>query len=109
MSHQQSQEDNQPEWQQPNRQVVLPPQAMPAICQVIGVLTYITYEIMIDCITVHYNHIPYYTSILSEEAWVHELLAGHPERMQKELGVTVGISQYNPIQLLSTNQSDCSI
>jgi hypothetical protein len=23
--------------------------------------------------------------------------------------ITVGISQYNPIQLLSTNQSDCSI
>jgi hypothetical protein len=70
MSHQQSQEDNQPEWQQleelqqPNRQAVLPSQAMPAICQVIGVLAYITYEIMIDCIAAHYNHIPYHTSIV---------------------------------------------
>jgi hypothetical protein len=60
---------------------------MPAIYQVIGVLTYITYKIMIDCITVYYNCILYHTSILSGEAWVYELLAGHPERMQKELGI----------------------
>jgi hypothetical protein len=93
MSHQQSQEDNQPErqqpeeLQQPNRQAVLPPQAMPAICQVIGVLAHIAYEIMIDRIAAQYKRIPYHTSILSGEGWVHELLAGHPERMRKELGV----------------------
>ena len=30
---------------------------------------------------------PYHTSILSGEAWVQELLHGHPRRIQTELGV----------------------
>ena len=30
---------------------------------------------------------PYHTSALSGAAWVHELLNGHPERIQNELGV----------------------
>ena len=34
-----------------------------------------------------YDKIPYHTSALSGEAWVHELLNGHPERIRNELGV----------------------
>jgi hypothetical protein len=35
------------------------------------------------------NPIPYHTSALSGEAWVIELILGHPKRIQCELGVTV--------------------
>jgi hypothetical protein len=31
--------------------------------------------------------IPYHTSALSGEGWVHELLTGHPKRIRNELGV----------------------
>jgi hypothetical protein len=31
---------------------------------------------------------PYHTSILTGEGWVQELLAGHPERIRCELGVS---------------------
>lgn len=34
-----------------------------------------------------YNKEPYHTSILSGEAWVQELLHGHPEHICTELGV----------------------
>ena len=76
MSHQQSQEDNQLEWQQPeelqqpNRQVALPPPIMAAFLQVVGILTQVAYEFMIDRIAVHYNWIPYHISVLSGEGWV---------------------------------------
>jgi hypothetical protein len=33
------------------------------------------------------NRTPYHTSILSGEAWVQELLTGHPNRIRNELGV----------------------
>ena len=35
----------------------------------------------------HKPPIPYHTSVLSGEAWVKELLAGHPERIHTELGM----------------------
>jgi hypothetical protein len=34
-----------------------------------------------------YNKTPYHTSALTSEAWVLELLTGHPERIHSELGV----------------------
>lgn len=34
-----------------------------------------------------YDKIPYHTSVLSGEAWVLELLNGHPKRIRCELGV----------------------
>ncbi|KAF8493005.1 hypothetical protein F5888DRAFT_1595820, partial [Russula emetica] len=33
---------------------------------------------------------PYHTSTLSGIGWVHELLAGHPQRIRNELGVHRG-------------------
>ena len=35
----------------------------------------------------YYNKQPYHTSALTGNAWVQELLAGHPERIRSELGV----------------------
>jgi hypothetical protein len=35
----------------------------------------------------HYEKQPYHTSILSGIGWVKELLTGHPDRIQCELGV----------------------
>ena len=35
----------------------------------------------------YYNKEPYHTSILSGQAWVEELLNGHPERIRTEFGV----------------------
>jgi hypothetical protein len=34
-----------------------------------------------------YHKIPYYTSALTREMWLLELINGHPERIQNELGV----------------------
>jgi len=35
----------------------------------------------------HHEELPYHTSALSGMAWVNELLTGHPDRIQNELGV----------------------
>ncbi|KAF8844724.1 hypothetical protein BDN67DRAFT_894439, partial [Paxillus ammoniavirescens] len=43
---------------------------------------------------VHLNptpRIPYHTSILSGEAWVYELILGHPDRIQHSLGVNLDV------------------
>ena len=42
-------------------------------------------------LTSMYTQEPYHTSILTGEGWVMELLAGHPERIHCELGVTVQV------------------
>jgi len=60
---------------------------MAAFLQVIGVLTQVTYEFMIDRITMCHNQIPYHTFVLSGEGWVQELITGHPQCMQTELGI----------------------
>jgi hypothetical protein len=38
-----------------------------------------------------YIHEPYHTSVLTGEAWVMELLSGHPERMRTALGVNLHV------------------
>lgn len=38
-----------------------------------------------------YDKTPYHTSSLSGEAWVAELLDGHPDRIRCELGVSKGV------------------
>src|SRR5258708_5644076 len=60
---------------------------MVAFLQVVGVLTQVAYEFMINRIAVHYNWIPYHISVLSGEGWVQKLIARHPQYMQIELGV----------------------
>jgi hypothetical protein len=42
----------------------------------------------IDLVIADINRMPYHTSILSGEAWVQELLTGHPRRIRNELGVS---------------------
>ena len=42
---------------------------------------------LIDMLCPYYSKMPYYTSVLSGYGWVLELLNGHPERIQTELGV----------------------
>jgi hypothetical protein len=44
-------------------------------------------EAVIELMTPIINRTPYHTSMLSGEAWVQELLAGHPRRIHNELGV----------------------
>jgi hypothetical protein len=39
-----------------------------------------------------YIHEPFHTSALTGEAWVMELLSGHPECMQNALGVNLHVS-----------------
>ncbi|KAF9219216.1 hypothetical protein BS17DRAFT_681695, partial [Gyrodon lividus] len=35
--------------------------------------------------------IPYHTSILSGEAWVYELILGHPDRIRHNIGVSLDV------------------
>ena len=46
---------------------------------------------MASLLTSMYTRDPYHTSILTGEGWVMELLAGHPEHIRCELGVTVQV------------------
>lgn len=46
--------------------------------------------------------IPYHTSALSGEAWVLELMTGHPERIRHNLGVSLDVFQAL-LQILSAN------
>ena len=46
-----------------------------------------TAEAVVECATPFYDKIPYHTSALSGEAWVLELLNGHPKRSRCELAV----------------------
>ena len=96
MSDQQSHVQDQAELQQPDRQVDrwVDRQAdrqadrqvvVLAIVQMAGVLGHLTYETLLS-----HQHTPYHTSALSGEAWVQELLSGHPECIQNELGVYWG-------------------
>ncbi|KXN81924.1 hypothetical protein AN958_03409 [Leucoagaricus sp. SymC.cos] len=41
----------------------------------------------------YYIKEPYHTSVLSGEAWVNELLNGHPERIRTEFGVHAHVFQ----------------
>ena len=44
-------------------------------------------QAVIELVAPTIERTPYHTSILSGEAWVQELLAGHPNRIHNELGV----------------------
>ena len=46
-----------------------------------------TAQVVVKYANPFYNKIPYHTSALSGEAWVLELLNGHPKRIRCELGV----------------------
>ena len=56
-----------------------------AIVQMAGILGCLTYETLLSR-----QHTPYHTSALSGEAWVQELLSGHPEHIWNELSVYQG-------------------
>jgi hypothetical protein len=91
MSDQQSRQDDEPEPQQHDGQVVLPPRVLPprvvTILRVIGILADLMYLVMLDRFARRPLPTPYHTSALSGESWVHELLTGHPRRIRTELGV----------------------
>ncbi|KAH9953769.1 hypothetical protein BGW80DRAFT_1132489, partial [Lactifluus volemus] len=48
---------------------------------------YATSNTILNVMAPLYHRIPYHTSSLSGEAWVQELLTGHPQRIRNELGV----------------------
>ena len=92
MSDQQSHVQDQAKLQQPDRWVdrwvdrqVDRWVVILAIVQMAGVLGCLTYETLLSC-----QCTPYHTSALSGEAWVQELLSGHPECIKNELGVYWG-------------------
>ncbi len=62
------------------------------VCQhlinVYGLLITVIFPTMICVIRQYLIKVPYHTSILSGEGWVQELLAGHPNCIQCELGVS---------------------
>ena len=82
MSNQQSRQDDEPEPQQHDGQVILPPRVLQphvvAILRIIDIFAHLMYLVILDRITVRSVRTPYHTSALSGEGWVHELLTGHP-------------------------------
>lgn len=54
----------------------------------------------------YYNKEPYHTSILSGQAWVEELLDGHPERIRTELGVHKNVFRALRAELRATGHTD---
>jgi hypothetical protein len=46
--------------------------------------------------------IPYHTSALSGEAWIYELMIGHPDRIRHNLGVTLEVFEAL-VQILQQN------
>jgi hypothetical protein len=100
MSDQQSQQDDNPEPQQHDGQVAMDdqqhdgqvatltrPQTL-LLIQITGIIIQLTCKLVIDQLAPLYLRTPYHTSALSGAGWVHELLTGHPERIQNELGVS---------------------
>ena len=93
MSDQQSHVQDQAKLQQPDRQVdrqvdrwaerwVERQAVVLAIVQMPGILGHLIYETLLS-----HQCTPYHTSVLSGEVWVQELLSGHPECIQNELGI----------------------
>ena len=58
-------------------------------------------QAIVEYATPFYEKIPYHTSALSGQAWVLELLNGHPKRIRCELGVHKPVF-YSLIEQLST-------
>ena len=79
-------QDNQQEPQQHDRRVVVPPQVQ-AFIRVADAFLQLIRIVMMHRAATRTPRIPYHTSALSREAWVQELLTGHPERIRTELGV----------------------
>ena len=104
---QQDQRDHQPEPRQhdTDRRVL-----KSASQQVFVQTLYLFLELLNQAISdLHARRIrtPYHTSILSGEAWVQELLNGHPRRIRNELGVNRGTFTIlcKAIQLLDIHSS----
>ena len=88
---QQSQQDDEPELQQHDRQVVwqphvLTPQAL-AVLWIASVSVQIIHIIQERHRAKHACRIPYHTSVLTGEMWVNELLSRQPRCFWTELGV----------------------
>jgi hypothetical protein len=89
MSDQQSQQDDNPEPQQHNGQVATLTRLQTLLLiQITGIIIQLTCKLVIDQLAPLYLRTPYHTSALSGAGWVHELLTGHSERIQNELGVS---------------------
>jgi hypothetical protein len=81
------QQDDQVEPQQHDRQVEpLSPHVL-ALLQVVEIIIHLLHIAVAGHFAAAHNRIPYHTSALSGEAWVQELLTGHPKRIRSELGV----------------------
>ena len=88
MSIQQSQQDNQLELSQwyPQPSVA----KLKTMIQLIVSIIPILYKFAVDQLTSSNFPIPYHTSALSKEHWVHELLNGHPDCIYNDLSVCQG-------------------
>lgn len=76
-------------WQQyPQRRERLNRLAMILICAIGQMLTF--YKTLFLSTP---PRIPYHTSVLSGEAWVLELMTGHPDRIRNNLGISLDVFQ----------------
>ena len=98
MSGQQCLENTQPEQQQPDEEEdsdeekdLIPPEAFQIFLNAFSLIFEVAFKAMIDDYAHHYIHTPYHTSSLSGAGWVEELLTGHPQHIQNELGVSQGM------------------
>src|SRR6267154_2730742 len=63
---------------------------------------------IISCIVYHLlfqstnPRVPYHTSVLSSEAWIYELITGHPNRICHNLGVSLQVFEAR-VQILQQN------
>jgi hypothetical protein len=101
----QDDEPEGPEPQQRDGQVVLPPHLL--VFRVTILVIQFTCKIVLDHINSHYLRTPFHTSALSGEAWVNELLTGHPQRIRSVLGISRStfILLVKSLQALGVNSS----
>jgi hypothetical protein len=81
-------QDDEPESQDDER--VVAPLQIQLLTQVAAAVIQVAGDFVRDYYVPHYFRTPYHTSALSGVGWVHELLAGHPQRIWHELGVNRG-------------------
>lgn len=72
----------------------------------LNLLAFVVFPTVERIIRAYYVKTPYHTSILSGQAWVQELLHGHPERIRTELGVHKHVFNALMLELVQMGHTD---